>query len=373
MQSHRLSDALGSVHKILHILQSRRAILLLISLVIAAEGSVALATPLGIVPSRSAKNEAAERAKIKAIPLNWQAIPNNQDYPSDDVVVSAMSVTDPRLNPPLPRDPSQQDCTATFQAAIDQVWAQGGGTVFAPAGQYRFEGRLVLKNRVTLRGNWSRPSQKNWKTGTVLKVPMGKEGDDAFLALDSDSAIKGLTFWYPDQKPNAPVPCPPTVAGAPTVTVEDVTFVNSWEALSIPKSSMLLLRGVYGTAIHRGLMAGRGNALPRFDSIYLSPFYWECWPLDPVHAKADRNLAGSYANLMWQNGIGFSLREMDGCTIINCAISGYAEGIVMEDNSGAASNEGEAPHGRAMRVQLEDCRTALHCRMGYMRWTYLRD
>lgn len=327
------------------------------------------ATPLGIVPSRSAKNEATERAKIKAIPLNWQVIPNNPDYPTDDLIVSAMSVTDPRLNPPLPRDPSQQDCTATFQAAIDQVWAQGGGTVFVPAGQYRFEGNLVVKSRVTLRGNWSRPAQSGWKTGTVLKVPMGKEDGDAFLSLNSDSAIKGLTFWHPDQKPNAPTPAAPTVAGAPTVTIEDVSFVNSWEALSIPKSSMLLLRGVYGTAIHRGLMAGRGNALPRFDSIYLSPSYWECWPLDTVHARADRNASGSFANLMWQNGIGFSLREMDGCTIINCNISGYSEGIVMEDNAGASSNEGEAPHGRAMLVNVTDCRTALNARIGYVRWT----
>jgi hypothetical protein len=319
--------------------------------------------------SPSAREEAQERARIATIPLEWQAIPDHPEYPSDDVIVAALTVTDPRLEPPLPKDTAGHDCTATFQAAIDQVWAQGGGTVFAPAGQYRVDGPLVVRQRVTLRGHWSRPAQNDWKTGTVLLAALGKEGGDALVTLRQWASIKGLTFWYPNQPPDAPVPCPPTVAGGGAATIEDVSFVNAWEALSIPQAAMLLLRGVHGTAIHRGLLAGAGVALPRFEALHLSPDFWTWWPLGEARATADRTKAGSYAHHMWQKGVGFSLREMDGCTLVHGSISGYAEGIVLEDNDGAAESDDGAPHGQAIRTVVRDCRTALRVRIGRMEWT----
>ena len=328
------------------------------------------AESLRITIAPHAKKEAQEIAKIRRIPLRWQVIADHPDYPSDDVIVAALTVNDPQLKPSLPAKPAEQDCTATVQDAIDQVWANGGGTVFLPAGEYLFSGSLNVRSRVTLRGQWNLPMPSDWKPGTVLKImTTGTTGNvSPFLTLQSDAAIQGLTFWYPTQKPDAPAPCPPTVLGKGGNTIYDVSFVNSWEALSIPSAAMLVLRGAYGTAIHTGLTAGHGVAFPRFDSVRFSPDFWTWWPLSGARVTADRNRVGSYANHMWQSGSGVRLHEMDGCNFFHGDIAGYAEGFVMEDNESAAESEDGSPHGHGIRVKVHDCRTALRSRIGGMNW-----
>lgn len=342
-----------------------RGMLLLFILIAATSNSSG--EPFKVELAPAARKEAQEQAKLRHAQLHWQIIPDSKDYPTDDVIVAALTVNDPHLRPVLPLKPAQQDCTATVQDAIDQVWANGGGTVFLPAGEYAFNGSLNVRPRVTLRGQWSLPAQSGWKPGTVLKILT--PGAKPFVTIEHSASIQGLTFWYPLQNPDAPVPCPPTVQGEGENTIYDVSFVNSWEALSIPHAEMLVLRGVYGTAIHSGLTAEHGVAFPRFDSVRFSPHFWPAWTLGGSRIVADRNKQGSYANHMWQTGTGIRLHEMDGCNLFHCDISGYAEGIVMEDGDGAAQTNDTSPHGQGIRVKVRDCRTALRSRLGGMEWT----
>ena len=146
--------------------------------------------PLRITLGPHAKKEAQEIAKIRRIPLCWQVIADHPDYPSDDVIVAALTVNDPQLKPPLPAKPAEQDCTETVQDAIDQVWANGGGTVFLPAGEYRFNGSLNVRSRVTLLGQWNLPTPSAWKPGTVLKIMTTGAADKGspFLTLQSSAA-----------------------------------------------------------------------------------------------------------------------------------------------------------------------------------------
>jgi len=90
--------------------------------------------------------------------VNWRVIPDDANYPTDDVLMAAVSISDAGYANPLPANPATTDCTATFQEAIDVVSAAGGGTVFVPPGEYRFNGNLTVKNNVTLRGRWAIPS-----------------------------------------------------------------------------------------------------------------------------------------------------------------------------------------------------------------------
>ena len=89
----------------------------------------------------SASSFKAEREQLAEkwanIPVNlpWRVVQTDTNYPTDDVVIVALSVTDTAyLNSPLPADPANQDCTATFQEAMNLVKNKGGGTIFVPAG-----------------------------------------------------------------------------------------------------------------------------------------------------------------------------------------------------------------------------------------------
>jgi hypothetical protein len=66
---------------------------------------------------------------------SWRIIPESTNFPSDDVITAYNSVDDNGFANPLPADPANQDCTATFQEALDAAAAAGGGTVFVPDGE----------------------------------------------------------------------------------------------------------------------------------------------------------------------------------------------------------------------------------------------
>ena len=303
------------------------------------------------------------------VPLIWEVIPEHPYYSTDDVVVAALKVTDRRLKNPLPVHPGQTDCTATFQETIDEVCAAGGGTVFVPAGEYLFRGELILRKRVTLRGQWMQPKSKGWKPGTVLKVAPknAKAKGTPFLTLEKMSGLKELSFWYPEQKADNIRPYPFTIRtplGGNTIL--NITFVNAYRGLDASNSAMSVFRGIYGTVLQTGIIAGKGVAFPRFEVICLSPLYWFWWPLD--NARPLPKKPGNYMHFMMNKGIGFRLREMDGFNWFHGDIAGYRIGLVTEDAEGGTEDEGSAPHGYAFNVNIHYCQTALLLRCGSIKW-----
>ncbi len=308
----------------------------------------------------------SENIRLTAPPA-WQVIPENPAYPTDDAVVATLQVTDKRLQNPLPDNPAGMDCTATFQDAIDQVWAAGGGTVFVPAGEYLFRGELLLRERVVLRGRWQYPTAKNWQPGTVLKIaPDNPQADGTpFLNLDGQAGVQELTFWYPEQRPNRIRPYPFAIYAAHGGnTIQDVTFVNAYRGLNAQNAAMSVFRGIYGTALETGMIAGHGVAFPRIEVTNLAPKYWQWWPLDKAIAEPAN--PGNYAHFMLNRGVGFRMREMDGCNWFHADISGYNIGLVTEDDAGTAKSEPQAPHGIGIRINIHGCRTAMKIRRGGM-------
>lgn len=320
-----------------------------------------------VVPLALGRGDDAPATALETPPA-WQAIAAHPDYPSDDVIVAALQVTDRRLKHPLPAEPATEDCTGTFQEAIDQVYAAGGGTVFVPAGEYLFRGQLILRRRVTLRGRWQQPSSTGWKPGTVLKVaPENPKRDGpAFLTMDDTTVLQELAFWYPEQRPDAVRPYPFTVCSSGGNTLLNITFVNAYRALDASNAALAVFRGIYGTALETGMVAGNGVAFPRFEVIHFSPDYWTWWPLD--EAQADPGRPGNYAYAMLNGGVGFRLREMDGFAWFHGDISGYSVGLVTEDQAGEARSEPDAPHGDGWHVTIHGCRTAMRLRRGGTTW-----
>jgi hypothetical protein len=175
------------------------------------------------------------------------------------------------------------DVTALFQKAIDEVHDLGGGTVWAPAGTYRFDGSLVIPSSVTLRGDWRAPTDADASVcGTVLAL---HDTTHSFALLDGAGGLAGLTFWYPDQSIANPTTMPPTLALDPSspnqwraLSVRDSTFVNSWQIMdtspTMGKGKGIVLANLYGSPLALGLHLSDTSSICRANHIHLGARYW---------------------------------------------------------------------------------------------------
>ncbi|NJL73535.1 MAG: hypothetical protein HC888_19435 [Candidatus Competibacteraceae bacterium] len=132
--------------------------------------------------------------------------------------------------PMLPADPAAEDCSAYFQAAMDWLSFNGGGTVYVPPGHYKFTKSLTLPRGVTLRGRWVKPEPGQPVLGTIFDIyaDANNATAPAFLRTqEQDTALRDLALWYPDQTPTNWVPYPWAIYGS--MDVENITLVNAYK------------------------------------------------------------------------------------------------------------------------------------------------
>lgn len=274
----------------------------------------------------------------------WRVIPQDAVYPTDDVIVAFCEVTDPAYN--LPADPANSDCTAAFQAALNDASAAGGGTVFIPAGHYRIDGTLVIKANVILRGRWCEITASKPAAGTIIKTYETTQ----IKLTDSSSGVRDLTFWSPDQNPGSPSGSSfLIVSDGSLVTVENITFINTSNAVDMSNASMCCLRGLYGTPMKVGLAADKSYAVSRFDNINFTPDYWP-WSKLPGSPSSD----GAHKIYLKNNATAVNIKEMDGFYFVFSNISGYQTGIVFQTGI-----SGDNPQGDIAYVSATDCAYAL--------------
>ncbi|MYS20640.1 Pectate lyase superfamily protein [Streptomyces sp. DvalAA-14] len=162
------------------------------------------------------------------------------------------------------------DATAALQKLLDRAGAQGGGTVYLPAGWYRVEGRLKVPAGVELRGAAASPNRdlSGASGGTVLFSYAGRGAADAgtapaFITLDGNGAgVRGLRVFHPENNPaTGYVPYPYDVRGAGHGTyVVDVGLTNAWNGIDLtsPRDDGFVVRKVSGAFLDRGITVG-GN------------------------------------------------------------------------------------------------------------------
>ncbi len=196
-------------------------------------------------------------------------------FRSGDVVVAVR-----RLSPVS----GERDAAPRIQRAIESTAGEGGGVVFLDAGRYPLRRPLVIREGVTVRGDWAPPGIRNWEQGTVLAVyaGKGKPAGPAAVTLERGSGVRGLVFWYPEQDAEALVPYPwclrsSQAKAGDNVTVLDVTLVNPYQGIRIgPEWNELhVIRNVYGTPLHRGLWLDTTTDIGRITDVDFRPDYWE--------------------------------------------------------------------------------------------------
>jgi hypothetical protein len=283
-------------------------------------------------------------------------IVHTQFSTSDYVIATAVANRAPFSAP----SDGRHDATLSIQKAIDHVASLGGGVVFLPTGRYRCDGDIVLREGVTLRGDWSTPENASGRckvAGTIL-MPTGGRGrinDPPFVAMQRGSGIRDLSIWYPEQDVNNIVAYPWTIATDPrhtgnNFTVEQVTLVNPYLGMKFgPEfNEMFTVRQVYGTPLHIGLTADSVTDIGRIINVRLGPTYWSASGL--TNAPAISNIS----KYLRANAIGIDIQRSDWQYIYDLGIKDYALGIHFRKGVDGATL------GVLYDTNISGCQTALN-------------
>lgn len=259
-------------------------------------------------------------------------------YPTDDVVVAGVVVTDAPYNAD---NTGLNDATAAIQLAIDDVYKAGGGVVWVPAGKYNLSSSIYVKNHVTLRGDWRNPDSGTGGYGAVIlaNVASGNATDPGLFRIGGSAGVKGLTVYYPNQSVASPVAYPYTfeilgnlLSGSDymSASVQNVTMLNAYLGISAGQQAtheMHLIRNVKGTVLSNALYLDDAADVGKVDNCTFNNSYW---------ANLDMSVSGIKPLLSqiddWTraNGTGLELRGVEWHQMMNVSLSDYKIGILID-------------------------------------------
>lgn len=183
---------------------------------------------------------------------------------------------------------SVTDDTAAFNAAFDAV-KEKCGTVFVPSGNYLIKTHLEIPRGVTLEGIWNYPpadlekyikDNKAVQGSTLLAVEgAGSEAGTPFITMKTNSTLKGISIYYPEQTPDNLHPYPWCIGGdGVDIAILDCMLVNPWQGVDLGTKSCdrHMVRNVYGMPLRRGLFVDKCFDIGRIENVHFWPF-WNTW------------------------------------------------------------------------------------------------
>lgn len=246
----------------------------------------------------------------------------------------------------------QTDDTAAFQKALDAAASQGGGTVFAPRGNYLFAGHLNVPQAVTLRGIWESVPAHNGIRDAGLPKPTddgttflvteaaGTEEGPAFLTLNTNSTLKGVVLYYPKQNPEEPPqPYPWAIAlRGKNPAVLDVELLNPFNGIDATRNERHLIRNVHGQPLRRGVLVDQIYDIGRIENVHFNPW----WSMRPKLFQ-------------WQmeHGEAFIFGRTDWQYVLNTFCFGYHVGYRFLQTKAGVCN------GNFLGIGADDCQTAV--------------
>lgn len=293
---------------------------------------------------------------VNAAP-KWQLI--QPKYPIADVLISAYSITDLGAT-----GDGVTDQTALLQRLIDSLGNLGGGTVFLPEGKYVVRGSLIIRRGVTLRGEWSKPVKGQTISGTIIMAYAGRGNESAspLFTMETSSAVRDLSIWYPEQVPASITAYPPSIMFGETgyfgnefCNAKNITFVNSYSGLVYSRTNggtCPVINGLYGTPLSRGVEIDNIADVGRIENIDFSPAYWEGSGL--ANAPAPGSAMETW---IYQNGTGIVMRRNDWSYVCNVSVEGYWEG---EHVAPSIASPGAIANGHQYAMTFTKCKTAIY-------------
>jgi hypothetical protein len=250
------------------------------------------------------------------------------------------------------RGDGRRDDTAAFQKALDAAGKARGGTVSVPRGNYLFAGHLTVPNGVTLEGVWrSVPAHNGIRDpgmprptddGATLLVTggAGQEDGPPFLTLNTNSTLKGVVLYYPQQNPDAvPTPYPWAIAmRGKNPAVLDVELLNPYNGIDATRNERHLIRNVQGQPIRRGVWVDQIYDVGRIENVHFNPW----WSMKP-------------GLFQWQmeHGEAFLFGRSDWQYVLNTFCFGYRTGYKFVQSAAGVCN------GNFLGLGADDCWTAV--------------
>lgn len=250
------------------------------------------------------------------------------------------------------RGDGQADDTAAFQRALDAAGKARGGTVLAPRGVYRFAGHLNVPPAVTLKGVWESVPAHNGLRDPGLPKPTddgttflvtegaGREENPPFITLNTNSTLKGVVLYYPDQPPDdVPRPYPWAIAmRGKNPAVLDCELLNPYRGIDATHNERHLIRNVHGQPLRCGVRVDAIYDIGRIENVHFNPW----WSMKPKL-------------FAWQkaHGEAFVFARSDWQYVLNTFCFGYHVGYRFVQSAVGVCN------GNFLGIGADDCETAV--------------
>jgi len=220
------------------------------------------------------------------------------------------------------------DDTGAIQRALDEA-GLAGGIVFLPGGKYLAPGNLSVPPSVCLQGVFKSPPRSGVDGGgSILLATAGKglETGPPFILLHTNSTVRGLAVFYPDQ--GGPVyPYPPTIQGiGDDCSVVDVLLMNPYYGVDFGTHpcGRHWIKSLYMQAIRRGVYVAECFDVGRIEDVHVWPF----WRIGDKKVDA----------ITSHQGEAFVLARTDWEYMINCFCINYAVGYRFTTSASGPGN-----------------------------------
>ncbi len=217
------------------------------------------------------------------------------------------------------------DTSVAIQKALDAAVQNGGGVVDLGVGRFRLDGPITVPAGVTLAGVWEAPHHAQLKKGTVIEVYAGKNQEDgpAAITLSPSSAVKGITFFYPEQRIPGTIAYPWTIQGSGMhCSVIDCTFVNAYKAIDFGThwNELHYIRNIFGCPLKVGVSIDKCSDIGRIENVHFNPHYWGRAEVDGIPKWED------LLNYIQANLIAFEFARTDWEYVHNTFVFGAKVG-----------------------------------------------
>ena len=256
------------------------------------------------------------------------------------------------------------DCSSVLQQALDNLALNGGGTIYIPSGKYRLNNHINIPNRVTLVGDFYGPDASDY--GTVFLCYKPHDGsatfyNDSQVHVNSNAAINGFTFYYPNQNINSVVEYGYTISvfNNAAANLANLFFINSYNGITInePTSGggeLGNIENVYGTFLKNGIRAYSQTDVGYWTNINMSPSYYA----NALSAYRCSNSSALYSYTR-TNLTAFTLGDLDDYGLHHINVDNAEIGIYFPEE---CVRPVQAYWGFLNDVNLTDCLTGVICR-----------
>jgi len=211
------------------------------------------------------------------------------------------------------------DDSKAFQKAIDQAFNTNVKVVTVPKGNYILTSTVTIKSGVTLLGAVKLPFKAAFGMDYALITVKRTQNNVSLpcFKLEMGSAIKGFSFYWPDQVKNSNKPIPYGWAittsgkqsGSDNIQIEDIMLTNCYNGINIDNGGQLNVRNIFGQTFNVGIRLDRLYDVSRLENIH----FWDFWATAGTVAK----------DYIQVNGQAIVIGRVDGLQVTNVFTYGH--------------------------------------------------